>query len=914
MKAERWRQVDQLFHAALERQPRQRTDFLAHACAGDAALCQEVESLLAAHDQAERFIEAPAADLAADLLAANHSRLAAGRTVGFYRMVALLGTGGMGEVYLAEDTRLGRQVALKLLPAEFTEDQDRLRRFAREARAASALNHPNLITIHDIGEVDGAHFIVTEFIEGETLRQRMAASALRQREALNVAVQVASALAAAHKAGIVHRDIKPENIMLRPDGLVKVLDFGLAKLLETAAPPPATEALWLDRVDTNTGLLMGTFTYMSPEQARGLAVDRRSDIFSLGIVIYEMIAGQVPFAGATPSDTLACILEKEPVPLSRAVLGVPAELERIVKKALAKDRGQRYQVVKDLLIDLRNLKQEQELRSGLGAAARDRKRSRAAVTRRELQQSSELLRSIKTDEQLTAPTGEVAAARRGAGLERLMGGIKRHNKLAALLALVALLIAVAAIWVVIKPQAPATNAGAKSIAVLPFKPLVADSRNESLEMGMADTLINKLSPIRQLIVQPISAVRKYTALEQDPIAAGRQLGVDYVLEGNLQMVGERTRATVRLLSVKDGSVVWTDKCDEQCSSLFELQDAIAGRIAGALVLQLTGDERRQLAKHYTENAEAYQLYLNATLYQWKGGNEDAKKALDYCNQAVRLDPNFGLAWAGMASCYLNLMALSILDPKDGMPKMKAAAMKALELDDTLAAAHVGMAFIKSFEWDFAGADQEFRRTLELNPNQAGTHGDYAQFLSLMGRYMEALAEIKRAQELNPLQSGFRAEAGLILYLARRYDEAIMQLQTVIDLEPANSLAHLWLGFNYEAQGMYDAAIVEYKKWIRSGDSTGAQCILGRVLAKSGRRSEAIAVLNKMKATNAYVAPDDLAILYIGLGDKESALTLLQKAYNEHIPGIVSIKTDPVYDDLRSDPRFQELVRKVGLTP
>jgi eukaryotic-like serine/threonine-protein kinase len=438
MKADNWQQINDLFHAALDQEPGERAAFIADACAGDEGLRSEVESLLASHDPSDNFIESLAPDLAAGLLAESHARLATGQSVGNYRVMALLGAGGMGEVYLTEDTRLGRRVALKLLPEQFTTEPDRLHRFEREARAASTLNHPNIITIHEVGQVEGEPFIITEFIEGKTLRQQMAAAKMMLREALDVAIQVASALEAAHKAGIVHRDIKPENIMLRPDGLVKVLDFGLAKLTEAQAPGPGAEATTLASVQTKTGLVMGTVTYMSPEQARGLAVDARSDIFTLGTVIYEMIAGQVPFAGATTSDVIVSILEREPAPLSPHELGVPAELERIVKKALAKDREERYQLARDLLIDLRNLKQEIELQAKLDV-----------VRPAELKGATPagLRVSVDTDERLTTRSTDAEVtltARTTSSAEVILSEIGRH-KTSATVSLLVLLLVVAGI-------------------------------------------------------------------------------------------------------------------------------------------------------------------------------------------------------------------------------------------------------------------------------------------------------------------------------------------------------------------------------------------------------------------------------------------------------------------------------------
>src|SRR6185369_8910223 len=672
MNAERWKQVDRIFHAALEREAGRRADFVDQACAGDETLRKEVQSLIASHERAGGFIETPAADLAAELLVENQTRLK-GLTVGPYEIVSLLGAGGMGEVYLARDTRLGRRVALKLLPAQATLNEDRLHRFEREARAASALNHPHIITLHEVGHSDGAHFIVTEFIEGNTLRQQLDGARMKLREALDVAIQVGSALEAAHRVGIVHRDIKPENIMRRPDGLVKVLDFGLAKLTRTGLQAAGAEASIRPRTETESGLVIGTVTYMSPEQARGLPVDARSDIFSLGIVIYEMVAGRPPFSGTTTSDVIVSILEKDPPPLVQYAVEVPTEMEQIVKKALTKNLEGRYQSARDLLLDLRRLTRSLRLVTEQNAAETRESEEPATTT------ADGFRLNVSTDEPLIIRTHDVSSVRATSSAEYLVGEIRKHKRAAALGAL-ALVIAVAGALLFLstnKSKPVASSSAVKTIAVLPFRPLVSDSRNESLELGMADTLINKLSGIRELIVRPLSDVRRYIILDQGPIAAGRELGVNYVLEGNLQMEGNRTRATMRLLSMKDGSAVWTGKCDEQCSNVFELQDAIAERIAVALALKLSGEAETQLAKHYTESPEAYQFYTLGV------AEPDRMKKVEYFERAIEIDPNYALAYRAIWGVYFTNGSKGLRVSKEERQKAERELLKAAQLDETL---------------------------------------------------------------------------------------------------------------------------------------------------------------------------------------------------------------------------------------
>ena len=896
MKDERWKQIDEVFHAALERAPERRAAFIDQTCAGDETLRKEVESLIRSHERAESFIESPAGDLAAEMLASAHEK-STGRTIGPYRIIKLLGAGGMGEVYLAEDTRLGRRVAVKLLPAEATRDEERLHRFEREARAASALNHPNIITIHEIGQAEGAHFIVTEYIEGQTLRHHMSITTMTMSEALDTAIQAAGALEAAHKAGIVHRDIKPENIMLRTDGLIKVLDFGLAKLTETQSSD--SESSMQARVLTRTGVVMGTVTYMSPEQTRGLALDTRSDIFSLGIVIYEMIAGRVPFDGETTSDVIVSILEKDPTPLSEYAPEAPIELQRILKKALAKARDERYQAAQDLLTDLKDLKQELELRAKLNAAA-----------------TGETRRSLDTDGNTATQTDEPGLGRATPSVGYLWANRGARWKMAiAALALVAATVLGLLLtkWKTVSDAnraQPALASGMKSIAVLPFKPLSAESRNESLELSMADTLINKLSGIKQLVVWPLSDVRKYRELEQNSIAAGRELGVDYVLEGTLHMAGEETRVTWRLLNVKDGSAVSADKCDKQCSRVFELQDAIAEQIGGALALKLTEEEKRQVVKHYTESPEAYQLYALGM------SESDLKERAEYLERAIKIDPNYALAYARLFGAYFGPATRGFYVSDEERQKLEWIAKKAVELDDTLALAHVALAHIRKSYWDWEGADREFKRALELDPNSLEANGLYSAFLIDVGRLDEALGYGKRADQLNPRDSGrLSTNEAYAYYHIRQYDKAIeLWLKGRKSNEP---LGNHQLAEAYLAKGMYEQAVAEMEKVVgvrKEPRRWDGYPILAFAYAKAGRRDDALKILDEQKrlAKQDYITPYNFAIIYTGLGDKDRAFEYLEKAYADHSHPLYHFPSRPLFDSLHSDPRYAEMVRRMKL--
>jgi eukaryotic-like serine/threonine-protein kinase len=841
-----------------------------------------------------------------------------GTRLGRYEIRSQLGAGGMGEVHLAYDTSLRRQVAIKLLPAEFTQNKVRLARFEREAYAASSLNHPNILTIYEIGEQDGHHFIATEYVEGESLHQHISRAPMELKEVLDVAQQVASALAAAHQAGIVHRDIKPDNVMLRRDGFVKVLDFGLAKLADEtqeAAKQQQTDAEAPTRtrvVNTEPGMVMGTATYMSPEQARGLEVDARSDIWSLGVMLYEMVSGRPPFEGATTTDVLSMILHREPASLLLFRSDVPAELERIVEKALAKEREERYQLAKDLGLDLRRLKQHLEMEAELERSITPEEGARR-VSGQTAMGGKALAISESTTATTTAQTAEGNAARTTSSAEYIVSEIKRHRR-GAVLVLGSLVIAVAVVLAYFS-YFGARSQVISSIAVLPFTNTSGDPNMEYLSDGISENLINALSQLPQVKVIARSSAFKYKGKEVDPNEAAKALGVQAIVTGRVVQRGDNLQISAEMVDARQGTQVWGEQYSRKVTDVQAVQEEIARAISEKLRLRLTGAEEKQLSKRATANPEAYQLYLNGAFFRRKGGFENGRKALDYHNQAVALDPNFALAWAGVADAYRYLAAGGVLNPKEANPKAKAAAQKALELDETLADTHVALGLIKMDEWDWTGAEREYKRAIELNPNLADAHFRYTVYLTNMGRHTEALVEVKRGQELDPLRIQLRAQEGAALYFARRYDEAIQQLQSVIKIDPDFSFAHVFLGYTHAVKGMYPQAIAAYQKNINiDGETTSTLCYLGYALAQSGKRSEAQAVLDKLKSTKEYVSPAELTVLYAGLGDKEGAIVSLEKAYAAHDLQMQYLKVEPHYDSLRLDPRFVELMRKVGLPP
>ena len=890
---ERWEQIKGLFHATLEHEPAQRAIFLARVCADDGPLRHEVESLLASHEQAESFIETPASDVAAELLAEDQPGLRAGQMLGPFRIAKVLAAGGMGEVYLADDTRLGRKVALKLLPPQFTVNADRVRRFGQEARAASALNHPNIVTIHEIGEADSLHFIATEFIDGETLREHMANVQMKLDEVLDVATQIASALAAAHAAGIVHRDIKPENVMIRLDGYVKVLDFGLAKLVE----PKNKSFLGLkESTQSATGLILGTVNYMSPEQAKGEQVDERTDIFSFGVVIYEMLAGRTPFAGDSMSETFANLINAEAQPLSLFVAQVPDELSRIVSKMLRKNKAERYQTMTDVLTDLKDLEVEGLLKRSLPSDAK----GRGATTK---------------NGGLVAVT---ALVRPTSSAEYLVNEIARHRRGAALAA-AAVVLTVAAIAYFSYPTS--TGGPIDSVAVLPFVNASGDPNTEYLSEGISDSIINSLSRLPNLKVNSLNSVLRYQGQQVDPQKVGREMNVRAVLMGRMTQWGEDVTISAELVDVSDNRRLWGGQYNRKKSDILVVQDEIAREITEGLRLRLTGEEKKQLAKQYTQNNEAYLLYSLGNYYFRKNTKEGFEKSIESFEQAIKIDPNYALAYAGLAGTYQFMGTRGFAHPKEYEQSVEWAALKALQLDNTLAEAHVFLGVHKWGYFDWAGAEKEIKRALELDPNSSQANDAYWVYLGAVGRPDEGLPYELRSRELDSTPD--RGQAAFAYFLARQYDKAIELYGKNLEKKPDNAHAHILLGEAYVAKGMPAEGVAEMQKGVdldaslaKTPERWDRYPLLAYAYAAAGRRDEALKILVEQQrlAKQRFVSPYNFAIIYTGLGDKDQAFEWLTKSVEQHTLILVHLKCRPLFDPLRSDPRYAELLRRMNLEP
>ena len=814
-------------------------------------------------------------------------RLEKGTSFAHYRIVRKIGAGGMGEVYLAEDTKLDRRVALKILPSKFAEDKDRMSRFVREAKSASALNHPNIITIYEINEVKDTHFIATEFVDGKTLNEYAGGDSLKLDSALDVVTQIASALDAAHTAGIIHRDIKPDNVMIRPDGLVKLLDFGIAKL---AADNFSNEFGAADattiKISTAPGIIIGTADYMSPEQARGKTVDARTDVFSFGVMLYELLAGKRPFRGENTLDIIGAILHREPAPLKN--FQMPDELRKIVEKCLQKDRAERYQTLPDLLTDLKDVRRNLEL---------------ANLSESILPFSAESpTRSLKS-KLVTADQG-----RQTAKATTISSNNRKYFFGGAVLIL---LVAFAGFGIrYFYTRSSGASLAIESIAVLPFVNESENNEVEYLSDGMTESLINSLSQLPRLAVKARSSVFRYKGKDVTPQQIGSELNVQAILSGRVIERDGKLTLYLELVEAVTGNRIWGERYDRKLTDLVALQNEIAYDVSNKLKTKLSGAEQNTLAKNYTENTEAYRLYLQGRFYWNKRTAKDLLKSIEYFEQAITIDPNYALAYAGLADSYALLSPYLAATPAESMPKARQAAVKALALDDQLVEAHTALGLIlNTYDYDFAGAEREFKRAVEINPNYATAHQFYGELLMYLGRRAESDAEFRRALEIDPLSLIINRQYGESLIYARRYEESIVQLKKTLDLDTSFVVAHVSLSLAYQLTGRYAETIEEFAKFEEMIGENRNAAIIRQSFARGGFEGFLRTVTGENRLSN--TTAHSMATWYAKLGEKDKAFEELNKAYENREYYIVLLKVDPRFDDLRSDARFAALLRRIG---
>ena len=851
MTPERYQRIVDLFRKIVEVGNDRRDLILDESCAGDEDLRKEVHAMLAAHEQAANVSETPPDDLTTAVMDLRQARSLIGQKLGEYEVTARLGSGGMGEVFLAVDNRLRRKVALKLLPEEYTTDPVRLRRLEEEARAVSTLNHPNIVTIHGIGQAGMITFLVTEFVPGLTLRHQMATGPLPPKQVIDIAIQVVAALAVAHDAGVVHRDIKPENIMVRPDGLVKILDFGVAKTREL---PGASRAFSpSSELNTARGIVVGTPRYMSPEQARGLHVDRRTDIFSVGCLLYELLSGFPTVTGATPGDVIAAILTQQPAPVESFCPDCPAGLSCLITRAMKKDCDERYQSCEEMLSDLKRA--SKEIESGVPRPPASRIHYRAALVS----------------------------------------------------ALLILIVAVAAILYRRDP-----GPSLESIAILPF----INEGGADLQYvadGLTDTLIGDLSQVPKLKVISRNSVLRYKDREVDPALTGAALKTQAVLVGRVGQKGDRLSVRLELVDVRDNHRLWGELYNCVSADLIQTQADIAKEVLTKLHVTLGAPTQRDLRRRQKIKPEAYRLYLQGKFYFNRLGLEETKKAIALFHEALQADPTYALAYVALANSYIGLA--SEVPPKEVMPRAREYALKALELDVASSEAHVVLGLVKLlYDWDWPGAQSEFKHDSHLNPEAVGTFPCYLHSGDTMGRSNEALAELTSQLARDPLSSVNNVEVVCSAYYARQYDRAISHYWRTINLDPGIPIAYANVGRAYVQKHQYSEAIAELEKGSKlDPGSPLIQSELAYALAASGKMAAARNIITQMKtqSLHKYVDPFLIAPVYIPLGEPEEAFEWLEKAYAERSSGMPWLQADPKFDPVRSDPRYRELLRRVG---
>jgi eukaryotic-like serine/threonine-protein kinase len=793
-----------------------------------------------------------------------------------YLVVEKIGEGGQGTVYKVMDTTLDRPAVIKVLPPELTDSNSNLVRFEREAKLASSLDHPNICTIFGLHKVGDIHFIAMQYVEGRNVRQLVGGQPLDLRSALSITIQVTDALAAAHARGIVHRDIKARNVMVTRSGNVKVLDFGLAKLIESPGKGSSDPQL------TEIGVPYGTSTYAAPEQAQGLKADHRADIFSTGVLLYEMLAGTWPFRGKTALDVRYAVVYHKPKPIAEA-RGEDSPLLRriqdILDKALAKVTDDRYQRIEDMRSDLQELLREVDVDSSVGNTLTD----------------------------------AVASSARPVTATKSSSFWTRPAKIAAITTAIVLILALS--FIAYQAYGPAeSDSTINSLAVLPFAN--NDPTGEYLSDGITESLIENLSRVPNLKVKSRSTVFHYKGRETDPKKIGRELGVHALLSGSVVQTGDNLSVSVELIDVRDDSHIWGERYDRKVSEVVALPQQISRDVSQRLRSRVDGMDQSQLTKNYSPDSEAYRLYLQGR-YNWnKRTVEGLKDGIRYFREAIQRDQNYGLAYAGLADCYLLLNVYNVTSAEDSYPQAEAASKKALSINEGLAEAHTSLGFVTyRYHLKWAESEQHFKKAIALDPNYATAHHWYSSYLAASGRLDEAVVEAKTAHDLEPFSLTIHSDYARNLYYAGRLDEARKELLRIRQMDPNFGRTHYELGLILEEEGKLEEAITELKLALQFlPDNVAALTALGHAQALAGKKSDAKKVISRLEelSKQQYVSPFQTAVVYAGLDERKLAVDWLEKAREERFNWLPFIQVDPMFKNLRSEPRFVELSESLGL--
>ncbi|MCY7375242.1 MAG: protein kinase [Pyrinomonadaceae bacterium] len=850
MEINNWQQIEDVFHSAAALHGVERADYLAQSCGQNQTLRAEVESLLASLEERRDFLEEPAFDMGMKVLENSLDISLTGQEIGGYKILEKLGSGGMGEVYLADDVRLNRQVALKFLSNSLVDDAWAKRQLFREAQAVSMIDHPNICPVYDVKEIGVHSFIVMQYIEGKTLSDLIRNHQIEEKQYISIARQVTAALAAAHENGIIHRDIKAGNIMVTPNGQVKVLDFGLAKIIKNqkAGNLGSSPSLM-----TQTNAIVGTIASMSPEQLRAEKLDYRSDIFSLGIVFYELVTGRNPFLQTSDAETISAILTEQIKPITVLKNGNSAIFNRVIKKCLEKDKAKRYQSVSDLVLEFQNLQ--------------DKKPAK-------------------------------------------IGTMLFFRSLAAAVLLIIFLTVGAFVYQ--RAKAP------RSLAVLPFINLSADSKNDFMS-GMAETLIQKLSNSSHINVRPFTQVANYKTTDINPVEIGQNLKVDAVLTGKIIEQNNQLILETKLINIADGSQLWSDNSVLNESDTLVIQNNISEKIVSKLQSSLNGNDSKIRNSQYTANPEAYKYYLQGLDYWKKRDQNNIKKAIEAFNLATTTDPNYALAYSGLAYSYIVRPSVNYkaMQPKEAITLAKLYSEKAIGLDENLCEPHAALgAILHKYEWNWAAAEKQYRRAIELNPNVAQTYYWYSDLLAASGRFDEAVPMSLKAKELDPFTPLMDLNVGRVLYYARRFDEAEKYLTAVLKKDPDNTGAQAILAFVYLQQPSAEkhGAALKFLEDLYASDKKAYAASLGYAYGKAGKKAEAMAILNELERTensDDYLPAHEKVLIYLGLDEKENAFFWLEKAYQERFMGLAALNVDPIYDGLRPDSRLQNLLIRMN---